>query len=150
MFWAQRAKEVVAFEADPAWFRKLSALLPRNVALHLVKEDISDAEPHLQTGLFDVIVVDGLDRYKCAERSLGLLAEGGAILVDNAEGNHGPRPGYGIINLYREAGLSRVDFYGYPPGNSTQHCTSLFFRNDCFLNHGDEMPEVTLTLWKIG
>src|SRR2546426_573218 len=107
-------------DRDRAWHKILSPLMPANVALHLVKEDISDAEPHLQSGPFDVIVVDGLDRYRCAERSLGLLAENGAILVDNAEGNHGPRPGYGYINLYREAGLARVDFYGYPPGNSTQ------------------------------
>src|SRR5437867_1026631 len=48
LFWAKRAKEVLAFEADPAWFKTLSPLVPSNVSLHLVREDISDAEPHLQ------------------------------------------------------------------------------------------------------
>ena len=149
-FWAKRASKVVSFEADPKWYSVLNKSKPANVSLFLVREDISDADGHLQDELFDIIVVDGLDRFKCAKRSLKLLAPNGAIIVDNSEGNHGPRPGYGIIDIYREGGLRRIDFYGYPPGNSTQQCTSIFCRADCFLLKGDENPLVTLSFWKIG
>ena len=123
--------------------------MPPNVFLYLVGEDVLDVDQYLNEESFDVVVVDGLDRFLCAKRSLSLLAPDGAIVVDNSEGNHGPRKGYGIIDLYRDAGLSRIDFYGYPPGNSTQQCTSIFYRDRCFLTRGDELPFVTLSLWKI-
>ncbi len=129
-FWAKRASRVVSFEADRKWHSVLNRTKPANVSLFLVREDISDVNAHVGCELFDIIVVDGLDRYKCAERSLSLLAPNGAIIVDNAEG--------------------KIDFYGYPPGNSTQHCTSIFYQADCFLLKGDEPPLVTLSFWKIG
>lgn len=143
-WWAARSRRVVSFEGDRDWHAMLCQNKPANATIHLVKEDLSDAARLIGTELFDVIIVDGLDRYKCAELSLQLLAPGGAIIVDNAEGNHGPRPGYGILNLYREAGFSRVDFYGYAPGNTIQHCTSLFYRGDCFVTRGEELPKVHL------
>jgi hypothetical protein len=146
LFWSRRAKDVVAFEADPAWYGKLKQKLPSNATLHLVSENLSDLDPALLSGVFDVIIVDGLDRFKCAEISLKHVAEGGVVIVDNSDGNHGPRPGYGIINLYNETGFSRVDFYGYVPGNSVQHCTSFFYRTDCFLMRSGEVPKMKFTV----
>lgn len=150
LFWAHRAKEVVAFESDARWCSTLMKHKPPNALIHLVNKDASNVESLLNGEPFDVIVVDGLDRWKCAERSLNLLTPDGAIIVDDAERNCGPQPGYGCIDLYREAGLSRLDFYGYSPGNTTQHCTSIFFRGGCFLIGGEENPQVTLSFWKIG
>jgi hypothetical protein len=144
LFWAGRAKEVVAFEADPVWFNYVRQQLPKNASVHLIKEDLSDLDRKLLTS-FDVIVVDGLDRFKCAEVSLSHLAQNGVVIVDNSEGNHGPRPGYGIINLYGEAGLCRIDFYGYAPALSVQRCTSFFYRTNCFLTQTAEIPKIIFT-----
>jgi hypothetical protein len=144
VFWASRAKEVVAFEADPSWFENVRQRLPKNAVVHLVKEDLSDLDPTLLT-TFDVIVVDGLDRFRCAEASLGHLAENGAIIVDNSEGNHGPKAGFGIIDLYAGAGLSRIDFYGYAPGVTDQRCTSVFYKDGCFLTRTAEVPKIVFT-----
>jgi predicted O-methyltransferase YrrM len=149
LFWALRAKEVVAFESDRRWSNILMKAKPPNALIHLVKNDALNVESLLNGERFDVIVVDGLDRWKCAERSLDLLTPGGAIIVDDAERNSGPRRGYGCIERYREAGFSRMDFYGYSPGNTTQHCTSVFFRGECFLLRGVENPQVTLSFWEI-
>jgi hypothetical protein len=120
---------------------------PPNVVIHHVTNDISNAERLLGIEKFDVIVVDGLDRWKCAELSLKLLAEDGVIILDDAQRNNGPKIGRGFLELYREAGLFRIDFYGYSPGNCTQHCTSMFFRERCFLIRGDENPKITLSFW---
>lgn len=148
-FWARRAKEVVTFESDERWCNALAKHKPPNALVHSVNKDTSNVEALLNRERFDVIVVDGLDRWKCAERSLDLLSPDGAIIVDDAERNGGPKPGYGCIDLYRNAGLSRIDFYGYSPGNTTQHCTSIFFRGGCFLFRGVENPQVSLSFWKI-
>lgn len=149
-FWALRAREVVAVESDERWYESVMKHKLPNVLVHLVKKEQSNVEALLNGEQFDVIIVDGLDRWKCAEQSLNLLAPDGAIIVDDAERNCGPKPGYGCIDLYRKTGLSRIDYYGYSPGNTTQHCTSIFFRGGCFLFRGVENPQVTLSFWKIG
>jgi hypothetical protein len=147
LFWARRAKQVVAFESDRVWWQRLIENRPGNAQIHLVDGDAAGAETLLGASLFDVIVVDGLDRWSCAQRSLNLMEAGGAIIVDDAERNSGPTAGCGWNDAYRQAGLSRMDFYGFSPGNAVQHCTSIFFRNSCFLLRGDENPFVTLSFW---
>ncbi|MBL9168407.1 MAG: hypothetical protein JNN07_11750 [Verrucomicrobiales bacterium] len=147
-FWGKRCKSVTSFEADSDWFRKLQPLVPSNVELHLVKNDISDVDHLLGTRKFDLVVCDGLDRYKCAERSLQLLNANGAVIIDNSDGNQGPKPGFGFIDLYRTEGYSRIDFYGYPPGNTVQQSTSIFFKGDCFLFAGEEAPWAPLSYWE--
>lgn len=146
LFWAKRAREVIAFEADKQWCDYLMNHLPPNAAIHQVNRDLAHS-PLGEDETFDVIVVDGLDRWKCAKWSVSLLADEGVIIVDDAERSVGPEPGCRIADLYRETGFSRMDFYGYSPGNTTQHCTSIFFRESCFLNRGDENPEITLSFW---
>jgi hypothetical protein len=159
LFWAKRAREVVSFEHDRAWADLLRPKLPANVKLHVIKEDMSDYNSKLSPGKFDVIIVDGLDRYKSAQLSLDLVAEGGVIIVDNSEGNHGeinspsaasfpaqgdPKASYGIVNLYTDCGFSRADFYGFAPGVSVQQCTSVFFKGDCFLFHREDIPTIKI------
>lgn len=147
LFWAQRASSVTSMEEDPNWYSELLKKLPSNASLHLTKRDLSNADVVLKGRQFDIIVCDGLDRFLCAERSIPLLKSDGAIIIDNSDGNQGPRPGFGFIELYRESGLSRIDFYGYPPGNTVQQCTSIFFRNSCFLFSGTERPWPPLSFW---
>lgn len=147
LFWAKRAKSVFSLEADQKWFEKIKSSAPRNVSLHLVKFDVSDVDPLIAGQSFDVIVCDGMDRYACAAKSISHIAPDGVIIVDNSDGNQGPKPGYGFIELYRQNNFSRIDFYGFPPGNSVQQCTSLFFRETCFLLKGLENPWPPLTFW---
>jgi hypothetical protein len=102
--------------------------------------DLGGMDGVLSRGPFDIIVIDGLDRLECAARAVPILAEGGAIILDNSEGYWGPEGTYPILDLFRAAKFCRVDFYGYAPGVILPHCTSLFFRDSCFLLVGDENP----------
>jgi hypothetical protein len=119
-------------EDDPEWVQHLEKLVPSNASVRLIRGDVSDADQWLH-GRYDVIVVDGLDRLLCAVKSLELLAPDGAIVLDNAEGYWGPQGEYPIIDFFRTEGLARVDFYGHAPGVILPHCTSIFFRDRCFL-----------------
>jgi hypothetical protein len=136
-----RAREVVALEEDPAWCAELATLLPANASLRQVSPTPAAMTDALRgVAPFDILVVDGLDRLHAARLALSLMAPQGAILFDNSEGYWGPPPSYPIIDLFRHAGFSRVDFYGYAPGVVLPHCTSLFFRASCRLLSGDENP----------
>ena len=147
-FWGKRCKSVLSLEADQAWYQNLKSTIPSNVELHLIRNDISDADPVLGNRKFDLVICDGLDRYKCAERSTRLLNPNGAVIIDNSDGNQGPKPGFGFIDLYRQEGFSRIDFYGYPPGNTVQQATSVFFKEGCFLLSGEEAPWAPLSYWE--
>lgn len=137
---AEHARQVTSFESNPKWLAYVSQSVPANVSLHLVHSDIRDTDPHLQGLTADVIVIDDLDRLVCARRSLGLQAPDGAVILDNAEGHWGSVDGHPIMDLFREQGFSRVDFYGCAPGVMRPHCTSVFFRKRCFLFTGAESP----------
>jgi len=140
LWWAKRAKRVVALESDSEWFAYVRSSLPANAEVFLISKDLTGLDDNLHDNKFDVIIIDGLDRFKAASRSIGLLQEEGAILVDNSEGYWGgdATKEYPILDLFRGAGFNRVDFYGYAPGVILPHCTSLFFKERCFILRGDE------------
>jgi hypothetical protein len=139
LWWAARAKRVVAFEDSPEWFRRLQRDLPANVELHFVSKWLEGIEALLPAEPFDVIAIDGLDRFLSARLSLRLMAPDGAILLDDSEGGWGEQ-GYPILDLFRGQGFQRIDFHGYAPGVIRPHCTSVFFRGDCFLLSGKHPP----------
>jgi hypothetical protein len=103
------------------------------------------ADPRSLTidGPYDVAIVDGgPDRLRGAAKSLSVLTDDGALILDNSEGFWGPEEAgrYPIIELMYKEEFSRVDFYGYPPGCVRPSCTSLFFRAGCFLLKGEKPP----------
>jgi len=142
LWWAGKAAQVVSFEHDPEWVARLISHLPPSVQLHRVPWHLEGIERLLPSEPFDVVVIDGLNRLKCAHLSLRLVAPGGAILLDNSEGSWGGEKDetYPILDLFRERGFQRVDFFGYTPGVIRPHCTSLFCKAGCFLLAGQEPP----------
>jgi hypothetical protein len=139
LWWSRRAKEVVSFESDSSWFELVRSRAPGNVKIHLVNENIDGLPSEWLDGKFDLIVVDGLDRVACARASVGLLAEDGALIMDDAEQPWSPQ-GFPIIDLMRERGFQRIDFFGHAPAVIRRHCTSVFFKQNCFLLLGTEIP----------
>jgi hypothetical protein len=142
LWWAKRAKRVLSLESDPQWLTYVQSQLPAhaNAEMLLIAYDLTGVEDHVRGSKFDVIIIDGLDRLKAASCSIGLLQQGGAILLDNSEDYYGPDPmnKYAMLDLFRSTGFDRVDFYGFAPGVILPHCTSLFFKERCFVFRGDE------------
>jgi hypothetical protein len=139
LWWSERAKQVVSYEADPSWFEVVRSRAPANVTLRLVNENVDAPPVELRGERFDVIVVDGLDRLGCARASIDLLAEDGALILDDAE-QPWSEPGYPILDLMRQHGFQRIDFFGHAPAVIRRHCTSVFFKERCFLLLGTENP----------
>ena len=103
-----------------------------SLSRYLTSNKLDDIEQHSKEKRFDVIVIDGLDRLKCATKSIELLNEGGAIVLDDSESY------YSILDFFKEKKFYRVDFFGYVPSAALQHCTSVFFSKYCFLFEGLE------------
>lgn len=126
LWWAARAKSVVACEHEAAWLERMRGMVPANVQLvhrELVANgDYSREATHHRA---DVIVVDGRDRVNCAKNCLPGLTERGVIIWDNSERE---RYREGQVFL-KEHGFRRIDFGGYGPIDWWPWCTTVFYRD---------------------
>jgi hypothetical protein len=143
LWWAGRADYVFSVENDTTWFNyinpKVSKL--RNVEFYLCSDLLEYAIKPLGKQ-FDLIIIDGGDRYLCAQTSLKVIKSEGAIVLDNSEGFWGGDHNgtYPIVELFQRSGFMRVDFYGYAPGVIRPHCTSIFFREQSKIFRGLRPP----------
>lgn len=140
LWWASRAREVVALESDPAWYRELARCVPANVTLVSLPLTLEGLDELLGSRSFDIVIVDGLDRLRAAGESLERVSQGGMVVVDDSESFWSPEGSYPIIDIFRSGGFRRVDFYGYAPGVILPRCTSVFFRDGCFVTEGRGNP----------
>jgi len=125
MFWSKRAKTVESVELDPAWHQAIVAMAPPNVFLHNEPDGHAYANKILEKDTrFDVIVIDGAERYRSAQAALQRLAPGGMIILDNAEWY--PR----TASLLLGADLIEVRFSGFAPLNAFTSTSSVFFHRE--------------------
>ena len=145
-FWCRRGADVTTLEDDAAWFGRIGELVePYKPRLYLVDEPLREFPAELASERFDVIVVDGLDRARAAELASTLLGPGGAIIVDNSEGSWSKSGNdeFPIMSTLGPPAFQRVDFYGYGLGVFKPSCTSVFFRERCFLFDQSDRPRTT-------
>jgi hypothetical protein len=122
LFWAQRATSVVSVEESPEWYEKMRGRVPANCTLLLETQLDTYADTILQQQTtFDVIVIDGGDRYKCAQRVASKLRPGGLVILDNSDW----APESSLV--LRQAGLLEVDMTGFVPALAFTSSTSLYF-----------------------
>jgi len=134
LWWAGRAKSVVAIEGDRGWYESLLRLVPGTVGLYFVPQDdaaicvaeVAKRLAALGEPRFDVVVIDGLWRRELVATAARVVAPDGIVICDNAEG-------YGFHEAFLDKGFERVDFYGYAPGVILPHCTAIYFRAGAFV-----------------
>jgi len=136
LFWAARAREVVAVESDPQWHDRISGNCPPNLHLNLH----ADKEGYVscitrQQGKFDVIVIDGQWRNACAAICDAYLNEQGIIIIDNSDRH------YNGCELLREKGFFQVDFSGLSPVNRYASTTSMFIHARTNIQAGFLLPD---------
>lgn len=123
LFWAARAKSVVAFENDAKWLERLKKDAPANVEF-IVSEKMPEDFLALERR-FGIIVVDCRgNRHDCAVAATQRLAPGGMIILDNSDWYPNS------AKLLRDADLIQVDFSGLRPGRFHACSTSIFLARD--------------------
>jgi len=125
VFWSRRAARVVSVDHSPAWCERIRSRLGANAELHLVENP--ENYPRLLTErseLFDVIVVDGIERPACCAEAVKKLRPGGLIILDNSDRD------FHCAAVLREAGLLEVDMSGFGPIVGFTWTTSFFFHRE--------------------
>jgi len=129
LWFSRKAEYVKTFDENPAWVEALSNLVPKNVDLVGLPLD-RESHPNLiinnlskSNQLYDVVIVDGLDRPRMFEIAISVLKSDGIIICDNSDQ-------YGYLDIWKLAeGFNRVDFYGAAPGVIDPQCTSICFKD---------------------
>lgn len=126
MWWAKKAKSVIAVEDDEFWQKKVQSRMPKNakVIYRPLGEEYSGAVKD-QKGLFDVVVVDGRLRVDCATASIEKLSKAGVIVWDNTDRERYQKG----IKLLESKGFKHIDFYGPMPIDNMVSLTSVFYRD---------------------
>jgi len=129
IWWGERSEFVLTIEANKDWYISLQDKLPKNVEIkHFSIEQRDQIEKFIsdRNELFDVIIIDGHDREYIAQFCHKFLSPDGVIIGDNSDR-------YDIDSNLSESLNNRADLYGFAPGVSLRHCTSLYFGLSCFL-----------------
>jgi hypothetical protein len=125
IFWSRIALQVDSVEDNPAFHDEFHPLAPRNCNLLLERyPDRYVHAPERRPGGYDVIVIDGHSRARCAEIAPRCLKSGGAVILDNAEWFADASA------TLRAADLIEVDFAGLAPINDFISTTSFFLHRD--------------------
>ncbi len=127
LWWADRVHQVTSVESNPAWFARIKENLPTHVCLtHQVIEPTGQyAQAILSTpSLYDIIVIDGRDRIRCAHYAVQRLKPNGVILWDNTDFEC-DRPG---MQALLHAGFEQLIFRGLGPINHFPWESSVFYR----------------------
>lgn len=128
LWWADRVAHVAAVESDPHWVELLRPRLPQNVDLRLESADGAGTYVSSVTGrgrTFDVVVIDGMERNRCAHACLPALKDGGVILWDNADWTALWAEGMDHLG---GRGFRRIEFHGLGPIAWRPWTTTVFYR----------------------
>jgi hypothetical protein len=126
-YWAQRAASVVSVEHSAEFYELIAPTLPANCELSLKSPAAvyisALAETFAQRGGrgFDIIVIDGHSRVRCAEHAVDYLARGGIVILDNSDWFPD------AAEILRGAGLIECSMSGFAPIADCASTTSFFF-----------------------
>lgn len=108
-----RVRELLSVEHDPRWAERVRAEVPAGdgFSYRLIPESgLADLLASCPKGHYDLVLIDGgADRVAAALAAVDLIADGGALMLDNSDGL--------LPRLEALAPFVRSDFFGVAPWN---------------------------------
>ena len=133
VWWSDRVKQIYSIEDNEYWYKKIKEKSPENVKLELV--DTAAYSSHILNyeNMFDIIIIDGSDRFQSLKNSLSALKPGGVVILDDTD-----KIVYDVEQkfLYTH-GFKRIGFAGLRAlvgAHRLTSETSIFYRADNCLN----------------
>lgn len=124
LYWAGRVQHVISVEHDPAWIEQLRPLCPPNVQLVIAQAHNYASTITTFGKLFDLIIIDGIQRPACLTICTPYLSPFGIMILDDSQ-----RSEYQTaIEALHQQGFRRIDFWGMKPVSAEWSCTSIFYR----------------------
>jgi len=129
-WWASLGGEVYSVEDAPGWYEKVTEETSGHPHVKINLRLDRDSYINSLRGEWDIIQIDGSYRNECAEVASKHIKNDGLIIFDNSDS---PEFSQGVVELMKK-GFLRIDFFGLIPTLPYKNCTSLFFRDLCWLS----------------
>ncbi|MBS1531838.1 MAG: FkbM family methyltransferase [Bacteroidetes bacterium] len=131
LYYAGKTGSVTSVDHDMVWYEKIKSTMPPNVNLFFCEltEGGDYCNYATKTGkLYDMLIVDGMDRVNCCINNVVALKPGGVMILDDSE-----RVDYGEATAFlAQKGFKRIDFWGTAPTVYYLKCTTIFYKdNNC-------------------
>jgi len=138
IFWAKYIKILYVVEHDVFFSAMLKDKLPTNAQIFPAFSDndvpysehakiISEKNDNI---MFDIVVIDGIDRVDCCIKSIDYLKNDGVIIWDDS-GRIEYSEGFDCLH---KRGFKKLEFEGIRPGNRGVGRTAIFYRAKNCLN----------------
>lgn len=129
VWWARHCQAVQACEHDAEWARRTRLDLPPHATVTTCEDGPGYARSIMEAGSPDIVVIDGIRRTECLDRTLEAISRRGVIIWDNAEREDGVE-GQSLL-----AGLAwrSIPFHGMGPVNTYAWCTTVWYRDQNIL-----------------
>lgn len=127
VWWAERARSVFSVEHDVAFFDETRKRVPGNVELVLRSQycGLYESAPVQAGKIFDIVVIDAVNRLECLEAAFSVLKAGGVIIFDNSL-----REEYGDFRgTCAKNGFRYIDFVGPTAISPFNSCTTIFYKD---------------------
>ena len=134
LFWAGRARRIVAFEHNPTWIEKLRPRLPSHAEVRLFES--RRVEEALRELGFQptVVVIDGCKRKECAAAALRTFGRSPLYVLENSDWLPV------TAAFLRGEGLREIRFKGFGPVNAYAWCTSLMVSEESLARLAEVSP----------
>jgi len=132
LWWAERARRVVACEHDQSWYARVSSMAPANVEVLYVPLDVDGRycrQVKERSEKYDIIVIDGRDRTNCARHCIKALSKRGVILWDDSQSQRYVDG----LNFLKSVGFRSIEFEGIKALSSCGSTASILYRPDNLL-----------------
>ena len=134
LWFSAHCKSVCSVEHDAIFYETLQKKVKGNNKIQLKQVALDEQQYpssiELFDGPFDVIVIDGRFRNRCAKCSLSKLSKRGIIVFDNSERPY-YKEGREFLNSHD---LKEIQFRGLTPGSTGGSQTSVFYRSTSFID----------------
>ena len=133
LFYSNLVKEVVSIESNIDWYNRMKKLISDNAQLFYI--DFKENGEYCRyinkiDKKYDVVVIDGRDRNRCAGNAINSLSEKGVIIFDDtshAEYSDG-------VKILLNHDFRKLDFEGLKACGFGLDRTSIFYKENNCLN----------------
>jgi len=130
IFFAQKVKKVYGVETNQKWLDLINDKLQSldlTAQIELMENGIDNKNyeifPQKFEKKFDIIVIDSLKRFLCAQHAVNFIKDDGIIILDDSQRENYKK----IFEFFAKNGFEKRDFLGIEPGKLKMKNTTVFF-----------------------
>ncbi|NOX46589.1 MAG: class I SAM-dependent methyltransferase [Chlorobi bacterium] len=128
VFFAKKLKSVTSVEYDKEWFEKAQGMTKGFSNTEIIFQELNEDYPktiNKTDKKYELIVIDGRKRVKCALNSYGHLTSDGILILDDSSRDEYHK----IWDFYLKKGFREITFQGLKPNGFSIDHTTVFYRD---------------------